>query len=97
MNKIVLQDYCFGSWLKYFREKRKISIEKLSFELGLNVKYLDKLEKTIIPPPRTYVEVENICKGLKLKKPERELLYTSALGYRIAEIRKEFNAYNNLY
>lgn len=86
----ITKDYSFGGWLKQFRSKKGLSMRKASIIAGWDCGNFSKLERGILPPPRTYAGVKDMCDLFGFGELELEMLVSTAYSFHLGKFQERF-------
>lgn len=86
----IFADYSFGGWLKRFRAKRDMSMRQTAIKLGYDCGNFSKLERGILPPPKTYAAIKDICDVLEFNETELEMLVSTAYSFHLGKFNERF-------
>lgn len=84
----VLTDRTFGGWLRYFRIKESITLRQMATKLKMDAGNYSKIERSILPPPRSSEGVRRLIRPLP--RANTSLMLDLACSYHLAEFHKRW-------
>lgn len=86
----IFRDTTFGGFFREFRVRHGFTLRSAAERMKSNAGNLSKMERSILNPPASAIEVRALCKRLKFSEDETAFLITMAFSFHSATLKERF-------